>query len=68
MALSIQKATFDDFKLIVDLTRKLHNWEHSYDDYNVYIKAFGDENVKFLAAKNEGNVTRHEMEVIHICY
>lgn len=52
----IENATFDDFKMMVDVSRRLEDWEICYDDHQVYLNAFGEENITFLAAKNEGSV------------
>uniref|UniRef100_A0A914WRN5 N-acetyltransferase domain-containing protein n=1 Tax=Plectus sambesii TaxID=2011161 RepID=A0A914WRN5_9BILA len=53
MEVTIEKATFDNFKEIVDLCRSLEDWENAYEDYQVYMEACGEENMNFLAAKNE---------------
>uniref|UniRef100_A0A914VWQ1 N-acetyltransferase domain-containing protein n=1 Tax=Plectus sambesii TaxID=2011161 RepID=A0A914VWQ1_9BILA len=54
---TIEEATFDDWKRVVDLCTETDRWSVNYDDFHVWKKAFGEDKARFLAAKaSDGDV------------
>uniref|UniRef100_A0A914VWV7 N-acetyltransferase domain-containing protein n=1 Tax=Plectus sambesii TaxID=2011161 RepID=A0A914VWV7_9BILA len=54
---TIEEASFDDWKRVVDLCTETDRWSFTYDDFHVWKKAFGEDKSRFLAAKaSDGDV------------